>query len=380
MARRAAGVVFVGVTLLGMLLSACRPAATSGPSGNVTMATPTATPGLTATPTVPPVPLSVYYAVLNTVYALNAANGSVRWAHEVSADVGIVQVADGMVYVITYGNKLTALRASDGAQVWQIATRNLDSPILFQNGVIYTGSDLFPNSDGYVDAYRASDGSRLWEYDAGSCSERDLAADDSAVYVSNAGCHGVLALRISGGSILWHSPVASSGGGMTVADGTVYDNNYTDVYALNTSDGKQLWHNSLPHALGQGGFAPAVGNGVVYVTTDVAIYALRADTGTQLWAKPGGLADGPVMDSSAVYFIPDGKTLDALDPTNGSTLWEIPRPQGYFGEPVAANGILYVMGTSATTDRMIYALHASDGSIVWQHPLSSGGPTSVAVG
>lgn len=378
MARRMAWMLFVGMTALGMLLSACGAPSTAESSPP----TATASPGPTATPTAPAAPLSVYYGASHTIYALNAADGSVRWKHTVGNDVISVALADDVVYAATYDRKLTALRASDGSQLWQVATHYLISPFILVDGVIYTGSMASSSEHGFVDAFRASDGARLWEYDGGSCSFGEMAVDAAAVYLSPGGCQqSVFALRVSDSSVLWHSQLASIGGGVTVANGTLYVNNYGDLYALSASDGKQIWldHLTVPS---MGGFPAAVANGVVYVTTVTAIYALQTTNGAQLWTKPGHLAIGPVVDSSAVYFIPSGSTLDALKVSDGTTLWQVTK-SGQFSTPASSNSILYVIlgpGASGSTTYTVYAFHTSDGSIVWQRTASDGITTAVAVG
>lgn len=384
MARRAAGIVFFSVAVLGVLLTACGSPSTTRQAAPV--ATATARPGPTPTPTIPPAPpvtLSVYYGTQHTIYALDATNGSVRWTHAVGNGVLSVAVSSGLVYAATYDHKLTALRASDGSQVWQVATHTLAFPFTLFNGLIYAGSDAFSGSDGFVDAYRASDGTQLWEYDGGHCSFDGLAVDAAGVYLSPGGCQqSLFALRASDGSVLWHSQIPSRGAGISAVSGAVYVNNYGDIYALSATNGTQIWHVHLSQ-VAQGGSAPGVGNSAVYVTDSSAIYALQAANGAQLWTTLGNLAVSPIVDSTAVYFIPSINTLDALNPTNGSTVWQFTKT-GAFTYPTSVNGTLYVMlvpGPFASTAAYtVYALHTSDGSVLWQHSANDADATSVAVG
>ncbi len=98
----------------------------------------------------------------NNVYALNARTGALLWSDNVRWVYSSPAVANGVVYVGSYGN-VYALNASTGARLWTYTTGNIvySSPAV-ANGVVYVGSD-----DKNVYALNASTGAKLWSYTTG---------------------------------------------------------------------------------------------------------------------------------------------------------------------------------------------------------------------
>lgn len=107
-----------------------------------------------------------------------------------------------------------------------------------------------------------------------------------------------VALRARDGTVLWkHNAVSPDFGPMLVDDGVLISNSNTSpVYALNTSDGSQVWQSpntpegdwfpapaGVPEALG----TDSSGSGMLYVgTADGMLHALRMSDGGQLWQHP----------------------------------------------------------------------------------------------
>lgn len=114
----------------------------------------------------------VYLGVANgRVEALSAADGSVRWRTPASekTPVNVVLVADGMVY--TEAGGLTALRVGDGSLAWSNQSDAFAQVLTERDGVLYAVSNDTiagqPEDDTAL-ALKAGDGTRLWQYDAGS--------------------------------------------------------------------------------------------------------------------------------------------------------------------------------------------------------------------
>jgi polyvinyl alcohol dehydrogenase (cytochrome) len=64
-----------------------------------------------------------------------------------------------------------------------------------------------------------------------------------------------------------------------------------------------------------------------------------------------------------------GGSWAALDPSNGSILWQVADPQGApdLGALTVANGVLYA-GSMAHTGNQMYALDSATGAILWAFP------------
>ena len=188
-----------------------------------------------------------------------------------------------------------------------------------------------------------------------------------------------------------------------VVNGVVYtsaENNY--VYALNATDGTQLWD----YFTGEWPSSPAVANGVVYVNTDFSINALNATDGTQIWSNepqydvPVGFSSPTVADG-VVYAGTNpldnrGGNIYAMNATNGKTLWSTQSLAGFAtvpSSPTVVNGVVYIgaegaFGWSKPVNTSIaqicygvYALNATSGAQLWNYNIGySSGASPVVVG
>ena len=208
-------------------------------------------------------------------------------------------------------------------------------------------------------------------------------------------------------TLLWKHTISVmeefyGGSSHVVVNGVVYtseENNY--VYALNATDGAQLWD----YFTGEWPSSPAVANGVVYVNTDFSINALNATDGTQIWSNepqydvPVGFSSPTVADG-VVYAGTNpldnrGGNIYAMNATNGKTLWSTPALAGFAtvpSSPTVANGVVYIgdegafgwaipVNTSiAQICYGVYALNAKSGAQLWNYNIGySSGASPVVV-
>jgi outer membrane protein assembly factor BamB len=86
------------------------------------------------------------------------------------------------------------------------------------------------------------------------------------------------------------------------------------------------------------------------------LYALDRD-GNVVWQRSdlaaGRLRNTPaVLDAGGLIFVALGKTLHALDPSDGHTLWQLGTPSRFASSPIVAPGRIY----AATIDSTVYAI------------------------
>lgn len=113
----------------------------------------------------------VYAAADKILYALDAGTGALLWkfATEQSLSRSSPAVANGIVYLTSFGNSLYAVNANTGALLWKSVAGNAFGNYSFYsspavaNGVVYVGSD-----DGYLYALNANSGLLLWRYRIGA--------------------------------------------------------------------------------------------------------------------------------------------------------------------------------------------------------------------
>lgn len=217
----------------------------------------------------------VAYAYLDGLYALNASDGKVLWHHpELQFTTRSFAVADGKVYVPEeHAGKVVELRASDGTFLHTF-TYLKDQPIemLVSNGVLYVdsgGQEMY--------ALQVSDDSVLW-HDVFRHNKRfgDFifglsAADDSGLYFA-----------FTTAVVDSIQPVSSSGSPIAGATPSTSSAASTQVYALNVGDGLIRWYWRPSNNPGSASNALAL-NGTVYVSIGDSLYALNATNGKQLW-------------------------------------------------------------------------------------------------
>jgi glucose dehydrogenase len=116
----------------------------------------------------------------------NVGGLGLKWSYATGSDVdSSPAIANGVVYVGSWDDKVYALGAGTGALLWSYTTGNVvtSSPAV-ANGVVYVGSD-----DDNVYALNARTGTLLWSYATGSLVESSPAVANGVVYVGSDDVH-----------------------------------------------------------------------------------------------------------------------------------------------------------------------------------------------
>ena len=185
------------------------------------------------------------------VYASDAVSGELLWrfppredsssslllaegplpagGHSLSMAIPLahIAVAAGVVYAGSFNGRLYALDAVSGKPLWSVQVGVMRSAPTVAERVLYVGSSN--QQYGYVRAFDAATGERLWRYWVVAGFDRMVGGfvdtptvADGVVYVSSGEGH-VYALDAAGGELLWYF---RTGEGWTdapmVADGVVY--------------------------------------------------------------------------------------------------------------------------------------------------------------
>ncbi|HEX8035205.1 MAG TPA: PQQ-binding-like beta-propeller repeat protein, partial [Ktedonobacterales bacterium] len=168
----------------------------------------------------------------STVFAVQAADGAVRWSHrldgtEPDQQLSTPVIADGIVYVRSNGNGsqaqargvpgygfgLHALRASDGTLLWTYPTA-ITQPVA-AGGVVYAG-----DTSGNIIALHGTDGTVIW---------KQLVAGPASDFWE-------ISLSLANGTLYV---------GVNVPDKDTLSSSAA-VKALDASDGRQRWACPLP--------------------------------------------------------------------------------------------------------------------------------------
>lgn len=244
-------------------------------------------------------------------------------------------------------------------------------------------------ADGWLAAYDAASGTRLWQFTSSHPSTMpSMALRNGILYLSDGDLY---AMRASDGRLLWQTPV---GGGafvspLTVQGNMAYVESSGTVYAVRLNDGQLAWHVTV----GAGLNALLADGATVYVAAGNAggVTALNASDGTVRWqsAAETGAAYTIQMSAGTLYVSTTFNRLLALDPADGRQRWayQDPRAQA-LSQPAIAGGHVYVTarraaaptsgtgGIGAQTVDTVIALRTSDGGPLWQRQLSVGQATA----
>jgi outer membrane protein assembly factor BamB len=228
-----------------------------------------------AAPSVPPVAAAdrLYVALRSGALAAHRiSNGAALWSIELAAEQPLA--ADETHLFVASGEAVHALQGSSGQIAWRAPTGNATAPPLVHAGwVIVAGGNA-------LIAFRATDGTRVWQQDVGP---------------------------------IVHRPFI---------DGDVLFAAFTDgrVVALDLKNGNPLWEQRLP---GPAGELLVLDDRVYVASGDKHFNCLDASSGTVEWRyRFGAEARGrPAADTRRVYFAALDNELRALDRRHGALRW-----------------------------------------------------------
>jgi len=208
------------------------------------------------------------------VTAVDAGTGATAWTTPVPrATDARVAVADGRVFVPTFGDGLHALDAASGERRW---TGPTDGPHVYPPTA--TSEGVYTHDREFVYAFDPASGDELWRADgedaAGLSDTRTpLATDGERVYAVGSTDDGtaVVALDADTGAHRWARAVGTEEVPPVVADGTLYVPDDDGVVALDAATGERRW------VRGDGRVASlsVVGTTAYATTMDGLLYALE---------------------------------------------------------------------------------------------------------
>lgn len=265
------------------------------------------------------------YAV---VYSLDPSNGKEEWNSTVSAPVrGAPLVFQDRVFVIAIDNKLHALAAVDGSDLWQYSALAEVAGYVGGNSPAASGDIVVaPFTSGEVVALRADNGRSIWN-------ESLIGArGDIRAFGNLADIRG--------------RPVIDRG--LVVAMGSA-----GQIAAIDLRSGQRQWDRNIG-----GSQTPWVAGRFVFVLTGNAdVAALTRDQGKVRWVTPltqhddpkkrtPALWGGPVLAGDRLLITSSFGDLLAVSPYDGSVLGRIDVRDRVRLGPVIANRTIYVLTDS----------------------------------
>jgi hypothetical protein len=299
---------------------------------------------------------------------------------------GPVTLGDGNVYGINK-TSLVALDARAGTQRWayDLGARDSYDPPAFGNGTVYVQTGGHSNS--FVWAVSSADGALRWRTAYGNQWSSWYAPTvvGQAVYVAAGYYGGMDAYDATQGTRLWSAELNQYDlWTPAVADGFVYA--YTGDYSpklsvFDAATGKVSYEIPDPNFTWRGwsmNLAPVLGsqNDVIaqqdnrLVSFDLAGRKIRWQvTG---WVSPWGGAWQATVAGGVIYAF-NGSQVEARSEADGSLKWTWPLPASGapVGTMIATSNLLFVSATaSGSNTGVTYALDLASQRRVWTYPLS----------
>lgn len=184
-------------------------------------------------------------------------------------------------------------------------------------------------------------------------------------------------------NVKWSFPLGgiASMSPTVAADGTIYaGSNARTAYAIHP-DGSEKWRANVGGNINGSGFVIGPDGTVFVGVADGQVYAFGPD-GARKWATPIGVdvAFSPVPGGDGTLYavsidVGAPQPVIALAPSDGSIKWKSSATFGTGALAVATDGTLLASGT----DRTLHALRPRDGTSVWDAPTGQP-PRSPSIG
>ena len=327
---------------------------------------------LTATPIV----IDGRVFALNTkaeLSAFNTENGSRIWTTKVNNPYeddlvigGGIAFSAGLLYVTNGFNEVLAIKPDNGEILWRKA---ISAPARAAPTIV-DGRIFVTTLNNKLIALSAKNGANLWEYSglseiAGLVGAASPAANrDVVVPVFSSG--EVYAIRAANGSVAWSDNLASTqrlGGLGTIADiralpiidkGLVIAISFSGrLVAIDERTGARIWQREI-----SGAQTPWIaGNHIFVVSSDNQLIALGRETGTIRWVQklPGSqdreeveIYAGPVLAGGRLIVTSSNGLVVEASPENGEIIRQWDSGVETTQAPIVANQTLYVLGKNGT--------------------------------
>ncbi len=296
-----------------------------------------------------------------SVWAFNKENGNLLWYKELGGDLlqtSTPAIGDGKLFVPTLGGDLYALDPETGSEIWKthVTDGNLECPITYSDHKLYIGDGLEGGTGTKYYYCYDDNGNLVWKH------ENTNTAGflwSGAVVVGK-----YLAYPVFEGKIVCLDKDTG-----TVVDEVDFSKNSDVSFALADPG---MFRSSVTYA-----------NGALYISSERGQetgYCFKVgfnpDTGQFLdsgWAASIGFSTStPVVYNGRVY-VGHGEhgetgSMFCLNDSDGSTIWNTPVSGGVKSSPVISvtNSKPYIYFTEAITDGSIYCLNP-DGTLAWHY-------------
>jgi outer membrane protein assembly factor BamB len=263
------------------------------------------------------------------VFALEAASGAVVWKRELGTPIRVPPaVAEGRIFTISYDNRMTALAADDGRELWTHEGIAEDAGLIggampaVEGGIV-----VAPYSSGQLFGLRVENGRVVWQ--------------DQLVRIAR------------------FTPLATLSeirGSPVIDRGLVYAISHSGrMVAIDLRSGDRIWERDI-----EGVETPWVaGDFIFLVTTQAEVICLSRRDGRVRWVTQLQRFEdekdredpirwvGPVLAGDRLLLLSSHRRAVTLSPYTGQLLGEIKLSEAALVAPVVADGTLFILTDDA---------------------------------
>jgi outer membrane protein assembly factor BamB len=295
-------------------------------------------------------------------------------------------VAGGMVFAMDAVGNISAHDASDISKVrWQSkGVSEHKKPQIIGGGLAFADGKLYVVSGrGIVAAFDAATGKEIWRKTMHTPLRSAPKVDGGKIFIVSLD-NQFFALNAANGEVIWDhrgieetAEILKSVSPAVSGETVIAPYSSGEIYALSTTDGKEIWSDSLSsreHT--QAGLFSGIGgdpliDGAVVITVSssnmIAVYALA--NGQHLWERPIGSLNTPWLAGDYLFVLSNDNTLVCFAKFSGKIKWasklqdfakvkEKREPITWRG-PVLSDGRLVVVGSTG----QLLLVNAADGKV-----------------
>jgi eukaryotic-like serine/threonine-protein kinase len=282
------------------------------------------------------------------VRAYGCKDGKLAWTHRHGERVFHGPCSDGTRVFFTSSKGLTAVAVEDGAKVWSFDLACCDGPalVLGKQGMVYVGGH-----DGKLYALDAKTGKQRWSSDFVTDAPPDppnfpgararmadtkarptaLASDGEALFLSVFDQSRLVAVKASNGKRLWSFQAGGwiYGSAVTTEKRVFVGSQDRSFYCLDKQTGKKVWNTETKGRIESGG---AVDETYAYFgSCDGGVYCLNQTDGKVRWrfatdlqgGRPSSIYSVPILRGASAYFAAGEGQAYAVNRRTGGSRWKI---------------------------------------------------------
>ena len=320
------------------------------------------------------------------LYCLNS-QGLVIWRFGTTSKIICTPTIgnDGNIYFVNWLNSTLYCLSSEGQLIWRYVLGDYNtgsSPVFGYDDILY----VISGDDTYSTLFAFKDMKLLWSSKFPALiAHTPIIGDDGAVYLISKSNY-LFGVNVDGSvkfgvtltfsdeeafNVHSSSPanfVLGSGyyASLSRDDEFIYIVDHYAVFAY-YFNGTQAWHKRVSGASG----TPTIHNGILYVSGTSGLYALNATNGNQLWFKALKTTSlslsSPLVSNDSVIYLSGNSTVYAVS-LDGELVWSYNIPSKYGGAFSVSSPTLTDDGTLiVTTIQGIYAFNDIAAEFTYSH-------------